>query len=304
MLYTKGMNYIVLGGGISPEHEVSQRSAAAVKDALETLGHTVTYLDPSEVTVEYIVEQAKQSDGVFPILHGIGGEDGAIQQHLEAAGIAYFGPSLASCSTTFDKAVFKKALEDYALPTPRWNLVSADQLDDEPLAKAPFVLKPFDGGSSIDTFIVRTIPFDDAPLKEALARHGSMLIEELIQGHEVTVGVLGDVALPVIEIIPPQDQEFDYENKYNGTTKELCPPENISQDLQEKAQGLALAVHKATGCRHLSRTDILINEAGELFIIDTNTIPGLTNQSLYPKAAAVAGYSWLELVKRFTQLVA
>lgn len=303
MSYTREMHYIVLGGGISPEKAVSLRSASSFQAALEELGHTVTRIDPSEVSIQNIIEQARTSDGVFPILHGIGGEDGTLQEKFEAAGIAYFGPGAEACRLTLDKTQFKKILEDNNLPTPSWNLITAEELATEPLAQAPFVLKPFDGGSSIDTFIVRSVPFDNVPLEEALNRHGEMLIETLVEGYEVTVGVLGNEALPVVEIIPPKDQEFDYENKYNGSTTELCPPINVSQALQDQAQALALSVHSLTGCRHLSRTDILIDMDNNLFIIDTNTLPGLTNQSLYPKAAAAAGYSWTQLVDRFSKLI-
>lgn len=294
------MHYIVLGGGISPEHEVSKRSAKAFQEALEQLGHTVTALDPSEVAIEEIIAQGTTSDGVFPVLHGVGGEDGTIQAALENAHIPYFGPGPKACQVTLDKTLFKKILEDSNLPTPAWSLIDADEFIREPLATTPFVLKPYDGGSSIDTFIIRSFPYDNAPLLDALHRHGKMLIEQLIEGDEVTVGVLGDESLPVIEIIPPKDQEFDYENKYNGTTAELCPPVNVSEELQRKSQALALAVHEATGCRHLSRTDIMIDREGNLFIIDTNTLPGLTGQSLYPKAAEAAGYDWVKLVEKFT----
>jgi len=297
------MHYLVLGGGISPEKEVSIRSATAVHQALEELGHSATYLDPSEVPVEEIVKISKTTDGVFPILHGEGGEDGSIQLRLEQEAVPYFGPSSTSCLNTFDKAEFKKVLEAHDLPTPRWNVINAEQLSTEPLAKNPFVLKPIKGGSSIDTFIIRAVPFDRAPLLEALSRYGTMLIEELVEGAEITAGILENTALPIVEIVPPKDQEFDYENKYNGATQEFCPPVNVSEELQAKAKALALEVHKATQCRHLSRTDILINNDGELFVIDTNTIPGLTNQSLFPKAAAMAGYSWISLVEKFTQLV-
>lgn len=297
------MHYLILGGGISPEKSVSQRSAKAVQQALEALGHTVTYLDPEGVSSEELIRTAKSCDGVFPILHGVGGEDGSIQALFEQAHVPYFGPRPEACYATFDKAEFKRLLEKEGLPTPRWNIISADQLKDEPLAEQPFVLKPISGGSSIDTFIIRSLPYDAAPLKEALSRYGTMLIEELIEGDEVTVGILEDVALPVIEIIPPSNQDFDYENKYNGATQELCPPQHISEEVQAAAQKLALEAHLLTKCHALSRTDILINKDGELFVIDTNTIPGLTGQSLFPKAAAVAGYSWTELVKKFTQLV-
>lgn len=297
------MHYLVLGGGISPEKEVSQRSAAAVTRALEELEHTVTQLDPADVSIDQLLAVAEKTDGVFPVLHGLGGEDGSIQQHLEQAGIPYFGPSKASCDTTFDKAIFKKILEEHSLPTPRWNVITKYQLESEPLAKAPFVLKPISGGSSIDTFIVRSQDYDNAPLLEALSRHDSMLIEELIQGHEITVGILDTTSLPVVEIIPPADKEFDYENKYNGATQELCPPVNVSETIQQRAQELALKTHQVTNCRHLSRTDMLIDADNNIYIIDTNTIPGLTDQSLYPKAAAEAGLDWKTLVERFTQLL-
>lgn len=297
------MHYFVLGGGISPEKEVSHRSATAVKEGLEALGHTVTYLDPNSLPLDDLLAVVRQSDGVFPILHGLGGEDGSLQGYFSAKGIPYFGPDATACANTYDKVVFKKILEAHGIATPRWNTVSVGSFAEEPLTKAPFVLKPIGGGSSIDTFIVRSLPFDSEPLLEALARYDTMLIEELVEGSEITVGVLENEVLPVVEIIPPTDSEFDYENKYNGATTELCPPKNVSEAIQTQAQTLALAVHSVTQCRHLSRTDILINAQGKLFVIDTNTIPGLTSQSLFPKAAQVAGYDWVALVERFTKLL-
>lgn len=298
------MHYFVLGGGSSPEKEVSHRSATAVKEGLEALSHTVTYVDPSSLPLEELLTAARHTDGVFPMLHGFGGEDGTLQEHLAAEGIPYFGPDATACANTYDKVVFKKILEENGITTPRWNTISAESFAEEPLTAAPFVLKPIGGGSSIDTFIVRSLPFDSAPLLEALSRYDTMLIEELIEGSEITVGVLDGEALPVVEIVPPTDGEFDYENKYNGATAELCPPENVSEAIQIKAQALALTVHAVTQCRHLSRTDMLIDDKGELFVIDTNTIPGLTSESLFPKAAKVAGYEWVALVERFTKLIA
>lgn len=297
------MHYLVLGGGTSPEKDVSLRSAEAVRDALETLNHTVTFIDPSTMSNEDLLSHAHRVDAVFPILHGEGGEDGTLQQHLASAGVPYFGPDPISCEHTFNKVTFKKLLEANQLPTPRWAVVSAQSFDTEPLTLHPYVLKPISGGSSIDTFIVRDVKADATPLKEALERYGTMLLEELIEGSEITVGILNEQPLPVVEIIPPANQEFDYENKYNGATQELCPPQNVSATLQDAAQRLALQVHKTLLCRHLSRTDMLIDASGALYIIDTNTIPGLTSQSLYPKAAKAAGYSWPSLVSTFASLI-
>jgi D-alanine-D-alanine ligase len=129
-----------------------------------------------------------------------------------------------------------------------------------------------------------------------------MLLEELIDGQEITVAVLADKVLPVIEIIPPQDAEFDYENKYNGKTQELCPPQHISEDIQKQAQELALRIHKELGLRDFSRTDIMIRRSdSKLFVLETNTIPGLTDQSLLPKAAAVGGINMPTFVKMLVE---
>jgi D-alanine-D-alanine ligase len=297
------MQYLVLGGGISPEKSVSIRSATAVHQALESLGHSSILQDPAGLSVDELVERAKQFDGVFPILHGVGGEDGVLQHALNTAGIPYFGPDATACSNTFDKGGFKRILESHGLPTPRWSIVSSETFETEALTTSPFVLKPIMGGSSIDTFIIRSMDYDHTPLLEALSRYDTMLLEELIEGDEITVGVLARTALPVIEIIPPTHGEFDYENKYNGATQELCPPVNVSDEIQAKAQALTLQVHEVTQCRHLSRTDIIVTKSGELYVLETNTIPGLTDQSLFPKAAAVAGYTWPQLVEQFTTLI-
>ena len=173
--------------------------------------------------------------------------------------------------------------------------MSAENFTTQPLVKSPFVLKPVSGGSSIDTFIVRDA--NDVPLEaimHALQKYGSMLLEQLIVGVELTVGILGDEPLPVIEIIPPTNGEFDYENKYNGKTQELCPPKNVSAAVQKRAQKLALRVHRAAGCRDLSRTDMIYEpNTDSLYVLETNTIPGMTAQSLYPKMSSDKTFSQL-----------
>ena len=129
-----------------------------------------------------------------------------------------------------------------------------------------------------------------------------MLLEELVEGIEITVAVVGDQALPVIEIIPPEAGEFDYENKYNGRSQELCPPEHVAEDIQAEARDLALRTHNLTGCRDFSRTDMILTPLGELWILETNTIPGMTDQSLLPKAAAAAGIPMPLLCDRLVQM--
>lgn len=130
-----------------------------------------------------------------------------------------------------------------------------------------------------------------------------VIIEKLIEGTEATVPILDKKALPVIEIVPPPDGEFDYDNKYNGQTQEICPPDSLSQDLQKQAQELAEQAHKTMGCRHLSRVDMMIDKDGKIYLLEVNTIPGLTAQSLYPKSAQAAGISMPQLITKFAELV-
>lgn len=293
---------LVLGGGNSPERSVSLRSAAAVRDGLTDLGYEVTFLDPAEVSNEALKTAARTNQVVLPILHGEGGEDGSIQSLLETTGVPYFGSSAKACALTYDKVAFKHVLLQAGIHTPSWALIDAGNFEQVPIMRQPYVLKPITGGSSIDTFVVRRLPGPVEVIRQALGRYGSMLAEALIEGTEITVGVVGDEVLPVIEIIPPEGGEFDYENKYNGATRELCPPRHVDEDLQHEAQALALQVHRLTGCRHVSRTDMLIGPGRALYVIDTNTIPGMTSQSLLPKAAAAAGLGWLPLVERFVRL--
>jgi D-alanine-D-alanine ligase len=200
----------------------------------------------------------------------------------------------------FDKEEFKKLLDKLSILSPRYEIVNPDSLASSDLLKKPYVLKPIDGGSSIDTLIIRDL--SQKIDMSIFDRHPNMLLEELIEGSEITVPVLGEKALPVIEIIPPEGGEFDYENKYNGATKELCPPEHISEENQLKAQDIAEQVHNAAGVRHLSRTDIMIDNNNQHWVLELNTMPGMTSQSLYPKSAAHAGIDMRQLVEQFLNM--
>lgn len=295
------MFVIVLTGGRSAEREISFRSGAAIQQALENRGHTVKAIDYAD-DVAVLKDELLRADAVVPALHGKGGEDGALQAQLEALGVCFVGSDSESSRLCMDKWQYKRRIRA-ALPTPAGELVGRETMWESALAKQPFVLKPNDGGSSIDTFIV-TDPqkADRQKISAAFARNPEMLLEELIPGVEITVGVLGDEALPVVEIIPPPDGEFDYENKYNGKTQELCPPLHVSPENQKEAQRLSLLAHRLCGCRDLSRTDLFVTPGGELSIIETNTFPGMTNQSLYPKEAAVAGIPMDELVDRLARM--
>jgi len=289
---------VVLAGGTSPEREVSLRSGAAVARALEQYGHHVTVADPAD-DLDKLLPVLSKADVVFPALHGAGGEDGVLQAFLEAHHIAFVGSGSQASALCFDKARYTSLLQNKQIRTPATELVNQTGYQQSALSHRPFVLKPNDGGSSIDTFIVRNpATRDEAAIVAAFARYNQLLLQELIVGSEITVAVVGQESLPVIEIIPPSDQEFDYTNKYNGASQELCPPQHVAANLQTEASELAVRIHQLTGCQDMSRTDLMIDSDSQLYVLETNTIPGLTDQSLLPKAAATAGYSMADLCQR------
>ncbi len=276
---------LVLCGGDSDEREVSLRSGAAVARALELAGYDVTTCDTSEPDDKLV-----SYDVAFPVLHGAGGEDGEVQTRLERLGVAYVGTDAVSSKLCMDKAAYRDAMTASGFLMPGGASVTADEYATHPLRYLPHVLKPIDGGSSVDTIIIRDNSGSDDPTgRGVFDRHERMLLEELIVGTELTVGVLGQTALPVIEIIPPQDEEFDYENKYNGKTQELIPPINVDEVTQKQVQQLALDVHNAAGCRDFTRSDFIVTSNGKCYLLETNTIPGMTDQSLFPKMAAATG---------------
>jgi D-alanine-D-alanine ligase len=292
---------LLLAGGKSGEREVSLRSGAAVGKCIESLGHEIVHGDPA--AVDFNLQTKTQGiDVVFIALHGRYGEDGKLQKELEDLNVPFTGSDSKASELCFDKWQYKKLLLDHGLPVPNGELVSLHRMNAE-LFNQPYVLKPCDEGSSLDTHIVRTPnEHNFAISRELLDKHHEMLLEPLIVGTEITVGIFDKKALPVIEIIPPEGREFDYANKYNGLTQELCPPQHVELELQKQAQELTLKIHELTGCRHMSRTDIIIDTQNNLHVLETNTIPGLTEQSLLPKMIIEAGYTMPEFVERLLQL--
>lgn len=293
---------VVLAGGTSGEREVSLRSGKAVLAALKTAGYAVKLLDLGPDPAEHLAAM-QQADVVFPVLHGTGGEDGTLQAWLEAHTIRFVGSDSTASKLCFDKWLYRQAVTAKGLLMAVGALVQIENYQTNPLAQLPYVLKPRSGGSSIDTFVVRD---PGKPPERAIAvafeRHRTMLMEQLIVGIELTVGILDKTPLPVIEIIPPEDGEFDYKNKYNGATQELCPPRHVSEAIQRDAQELALQAHTLTGCRDFSRTDIIYGDGSKLHLLETNTIPGMTDQSLLPKMAATADIPMQELCNQLVEM--
>ena len=295
------MKVLVLLGGDSPEREVSLRSGKAVAEALTASRHEVFEYDPAK-GYGGLANFAGKVDCVFPILHGKGGEDGEVQEQLEKYGYKYLGSGPAACKLTIDKAVFKTSIGQLDIATPSWEVVTEEQFKNSSLAQKPYVLKAIEGGSTIDCFIIREVKKQNPP-HDIFNRYPKMLLEEIIEGTEITVPILGKEALSVVEIIPPEGAEFDYEHKYDGSSQELSPPINVPLNQQQEAQKLAELIHTRLNVRHLSRTDMMIDETGKIWVIELNTIPGLTPQSLYPKGAKASGLSMEDLVQKFLDLV-
>jgi D-alanine-D-alanine ligase len=292
---------LVLAGGNSPEREVSIRSGQSVVKALRAGGYEVVEADPAD-GVDKWLPVAKSCSITFPVLHGIGGEDGQMQQVLEDSGIVFVGSGSKASRLCFNKAEYDRFLSGKDILVPRTELVDYAGFKSSVLSSQPFVLKPNDGGSSIDNLIVRELSsLDPAQVSKLFDLYPKLLLQELIVGREITVAVVGDKSLPVIEIIPPSNQEFDFANKYNGATQELCPPEHINESEQSEAQQLAKQVHDLCGCVDMSRTDIMVTDDSKLYVLETNTIPGLTEQSLLPKAAAAAGIDMPSLCKSLVE---
>lgn len=296
------VNILVIGGGISGERDVSLRSSKAVYDALMTNGHDA-YLYDWDGSEEWLREHSESYDQVFPILHGVGGEDGTIQKILEDLKVRYLGTDKVHSILCMDKQKTRDILTEHSILIPIGEVVTFDQYRNHDLYNKPHVLKPVDGGSSIDTFIYPDITRREIDEVEKLfAKEKTYLLEAYISGIETTVPVLDGKVMPVIEIIPPQNELFDYENKYNGKTAELCPPKNVDIAVQKQMQSLALSVHEIMGCRHLSRTDMILSD-NKIYVLEINTMPGLTSQSLFPLSARTAGMTFEELVDHMVTIV-
>ena len=287
------MKVSVLAGGVSGEREVSLRSGAAVAKALRSIGVKVLEVDVKEKGVK--VPQG--TDICFLALHGNYGEDGEVQRELEAVGMPFTGSGSEASALAFDKLKARDAMLAAGVPM-------AESQEWTPACdwKPPYVLKPVASGSSLGTFLVRTEEEAKKAVKEAKKwKDGGMMIERLIEGAEMTVGILGEQALPVIEVRPAKGF-YDYKNKYtSGATQYLCPapiPKEKAQELQE----LALKAHRALGCEVLSRVDIMVDAEGKAYVLEVNTLPGMTDLSLLPKAGRAAGIDFTTQCLRILEL--
>ena len=284
---------VVLKGGPGAERDVSLRSGGSVAAALRSAGAQVTEIEVSGTEVEI----PGGTELVFNLIHGTFGEDGELQELLDSRGIPYTGEGTAESRTAFDKILTKKALISSGVPTPRSEVLTAGQVPSLPL---PVVIKAPKQGSSVGVHLVRE-ESQIAPAIEDCLRHGEeILVEEMIDGRELTVGVLGDQVLPVVEIRPGEGF-YDYANKYTkGATKYLVPAPLTEAETQS-VQAVALAAVRALGLKVYSRVDVLLGKSGPT-VLEINTIPGMTETSLLPKAAAASGLDFAALCCRIAEL--
>jgi UDP-N-acetylenolpyruvoylglucosamine reductase len=290
----------VLSGGPSSEREVSLKSGRAVAAALESLGHRVTI---SDITPENVAALDIPADLVFIALHGEFGEDGRVQRILEERGIRYTGSGSAASALSMDKVATKRRFVECEVPTPRFDLVSADRVDHVvetwPL---PVVVKPVAEGSSIDIMIVRDARTLRSELQRLTGRYGRCMIEAFVDGFELTVGILGNQALSPIEI-RTRREFYNYEAKYVDNDTEYHFDIDLPVSVIAEVQELSVQAHQALGCRHFSRVDWLVDRhTYQPYALEVNTIPGFTDHSLLPKAAARAGLSFPRLCQRIIEL--
>jgi D-alanine-D-alanine ligase len=297
-------------GGHSSEREVSLASGQNVLERLDKERYQVEVFDPA-IDLARLVEAAPNLDVVFPVLHGAMGEDGSIQGFLSLLGLRFVGSGVLASATCLDKKAAKDVYRQNELPVAqdlllsrRLSLVAQLTAIKKDLGY-PVVIKPLDQGSSVGLTIAKSPQEAKEALQKAYKLSSQVLAEKFLSGRELTVAVIGNDrlrALPPIEIIPAQGREFfDYVAKYTpGQAQEICPA-HLSESLTEEIGNLALRAHRALGCRGLSRTDFIYSE-GVFYLLETNTLPGLTENSLLPKAALADGLSFPALLDTLIDL--
>jgi D-alanine-D-alanine ligase len=300
MIDLHGKKIAVLKGGPGSERQVSLATGAGVAKALRSLGAEVTEVDVADEKFQL----PNDTDLAFIALHGTFGEDGQVQRILEDRGVSYTGEGVAESELAFDKIPSKRKFSDHGVLTPRWEVIQAGETPNLPL---PLVIKAPRQGSTVGVYIVKEESALAPALKEAAQYDHEFLIEEFILGRELTVGILGDLALPVLEIIP-KSGFYDFNNKYpflnpqgGGGAEHVCPAE-IPGELTSKIQDLALLACNSLGLKVYSRVDVILSPQNEPFVLEVNTIPGMTEASLLPEAAGVAGISYAQLCAQIIEL--
>jgi len=301
----------VLKGGRSLERQVSLRSGARVQEALARLGHEVVPVDAGPDLVDEL--SAERPEIAFVALHGRDGEDGTVQELLEVLGIPYTGSGVSACIRAADKVLAKHAMRDAGIPTPDFYAFNDTAFEALGAAQAlpaieerlefPIVVKPARQGSALGIKFARTPADVPAALVSAFSYDRKVLLERYVHGRELAISLLDDggapVALPIVEAQPEQESFYDFESRYEiGRTRFVCPAQ-LDPEVAARASEIALRTYALLGCAGFGRVDLMLSQdTGELFVLELNPIPGLTETSLLPQAAEAAGISFDGLVER------
>lgn len=306
---SKKLHIALIAGGVSGEREVSLNGAAGVEKALDSEKFQVSRFDPA-TDLTKLAAAAAEIDFAFILLHGLYGEDGTMQGFLELLNIPYQGSGVLGSAVAMNKHLAKELYKLNGLPVADWCVVSS--LQDPQINRVserfglPVVIKPVHEGSSLGLTLAKSHEQLLEGVKKALEHDTHVMIEQYIKGRELTVGVLGNdevVALPVIEIVPGEEYSFfDYDAKYiPGATNEICPAE-IEDQVTARVQQYGVEAHKALRLKGYSRTDIMLADDGTAYLLETNTIPGMTATSLMPQAAAEFGLPFPEFLEKLIEL--
>lgn len=295
------MRVLLIAGGWSPERDISLLGAQSLLETLKSLGHSVTLFTLSE-RLDELLDAASKHDVAFLNLHGSPGEDGLVQAMLDRVGCPYQGADAAGSFLALHKAAAKAVLKRAGLRVPEGRfLTSMPEPGWDPELSYPLFVKSNTGGSSLNMARVSTPEELRSALETIFATGCEVLVEPFIPGKELSCGVLGDNALEPVLIVP-KSAYFDFHDKYAGEEgTEICPsplPRNVVEQIRQAA----LTAHRALGLRSYSRTDFILKENGELYALEVNTLPGMTNVSLVPKGAAAMGISYAQLVQNLLEL--
>ena len=296
------MNILLIAGGWSNERNVSLSGAKGIEEALKNNGHKVTFFDLL-LGFNSLLTVAKEHDFAFINLHGAPGEDGLVQAMLDSINIPYQGSHAQGSFLALNKAATKQIYQYNKIPTPKWEFLPTRPLDTWQVSmEYPIFVKSNTGGSSLLLFYVQNEKELHEALESIFNAGEEALIEEYIEGQEVTCGILGNEALPPVLIRPLAGSFFNYDSKYqDGAAEEICPAP-LPSHINENIKNLALKAHKALGLRGYSRTDFRVNSHGEILTLETNTLPGMTATSLIPQEAKAIGLEFGELLEKLIEL--
>lgn len=305
----KKIRVALLAGGRSGEREVSLAGAAGFEAAVDRERFEVRRYDP-KTDLALLARDAGSIDVAFILLHGTYGEDGTMQGYLELLDIPYQGSGVLGSALAMDKNMAKVLYRLKGLPVAEWEMARPEDREDPErlleILDLPLVVKPVREGSSLGMSVARDKEQLLAGVRLAYEHDAEVMVEQFIAGREITVAVLGNeelTPLPLVEIIPGEEYAFfDYTAKYKeGATREICPAE-VDAAITAKAQALAVEAHRTLHLRGYSRTDMILTPDGSLYLLETNTIPGMTPTSLLPQAAAAAGLDFTSLITRLLEL--